>query len=128
MNKNYYKKLGRAYFDAALSPNEEQRLMAFLAKTEDPDFDEVKAVAGFFAAGRTCCAEMPSTSPERSGRWRIAIAASLATIVAASVVTVSVQKRNRTRDLANMEETLSGFFSSGADVENTLADLFNQKR
>ena len=37
------------YFDAALSPSEEAEFRRFLATTDDPAFDGVKAVMGYFA-------------------------------------------------------------------------------
>ena len=49
-NKSYYLDLADRRFEALLTEDEELELKSFLASTEDPDFDEVKAVAGFFAA------------------------------------------------------------------------------
>ena len=45
-NKQYYIDLAERWFDALLTEEEERALKAFLASTDDPDFDEVKAVAG----------------------------------------------------------------------------------
>ena len=51
-NKQYYIDLAERWFDALLTEEEERALKAFLASTDDPDFDEVKAVAGYFATGK----------------------------------------------------------------------------
>ena len=124
MNKNYYKQLVRGYFEASLSPKEERRLKAFLSSTDDPDFEEVKAVAGYFSAGKAY------NAVNRSGRQAqmraFAIAASLTAIVFASVLTLSLVNKNRAKDIASMESTLTSFFSSGENVENTLSGLFDK--
>ena len=59
-NKSYYLDLAERWFDALLTEDEERELKAFLAGTDDPDFDEVKAVAGFFATGKAVTAEKAS--------------------------------------------------------------------
>ena len=51
-NKQYYIDLSERWFDALLTEEEERALKAFLASTDDPDFDDVKAVAGYFATGK----------------------------------------------------------------------------
>ena len=90
----------RGYFEASLSPKEERRLKAFLASTDDPDFEEVKAVAGYFSAGKAY------NAVNRSGRQAqmraFAIAASLTAIVFASVLTLSLVNKNRAKDIAAM--------------------------
>ena len=51
-NKAYYIDLSERWFDALITEDKERALKAFLASTDDPDFDEIKAVAGFFATGK----------------------------------------------------------------------------
>ena len=51
-NKSYYMDLADRRFEGLLTEDEELELKSFLASTEDPDFDEVKAVAGYFAMGK----------------------------------------------------------------------------
>ena len=88
-NKSYYLDLAERWFDALLTEDEERELKAFLAGTDDPDFDEVKAVAGFFATGKAVAAEKVSVDAHRPSvslrfRWAAAaaVAASLALIAA----------------------------------------------
>ena len=123
MDKKYYKKLSHAYFEAALSDSEERRLKAFLASTDDPEFDEVKAIAGFFAAGKTVYGNHGPSATGVSRFWRVAVAASIVVILSISYMS----HVKRMRDLSTMESTLTAFFSSGTKVENTIANLFNNE-
>ena len=61
-NKSYYMDLADRWFDALLTGDEELELKSFLASTEDPDFDEVKAVAGYFAAGKALSKGRPAAT------------------------------------------------------------------
>ncbi len=123
MDKKYYKKLSHAYFEAALTDSEERTLKAFLASTDDPEFDEVKAVAGYFAAGKTVYGNHGPSATGVSRFWRVAVAASIAVILSISYMSHA----KRMRDLSTMESTLTAFFSSGTKVENTIANLFNNE-
>jgi len=127
MDKKYYKKLSHAYFEAALSDSEERTLKAFLASTDDPEFDEVKAVAGYFAAGKTVYGNHGPSATGVSRFWRVAVAASIAAIFSVSVITTYITHENRRKALSTMESTLTAFFSSGTKVENTIANLFNNE-
>ena len=50
----WWLQLAERYFDATITPDEEKALTQFLATEESdiPEFDEIKAVMGFIAAGR----------------------------------------------------------------------------
>ena len=79
-DKQYYIDLTDRWFDALLSPGEERELKAFLAGTEDPDFDEVKAVMGYSVTGKAL-AGRPSSRPGRRLAWTaVAVAASVALV------------------------------------------------
>ncbi|MBR2226690.1 MAG: hypothetical protein IJ893_02355 [Bacteroidales bacterium] len=69
-NKSYYLDLAERWFDALLTEDEERELKAFLAGTDDSDFDEVKAVAGFFATGKAVKASVDAHRPPVSHRFR----------------------------------------------------------
>lgn len=47
MRNNYYKELVYKYFEAETSSREERCLRRFLATTDDPFFDDAKAVIGY---------------------------------------------------------------------------------
>lgn len=121
MNKNYYKRLERAWYEASISSREERRLKRFLSSTDDPDFDEIKAVMGYFSVGRSFYDVVPKT---RMAGWAYAVAAfALVAIVAISVYTDGLNREKAA--ISSMESTLYEFFSSGGDIESTLTDIFN---
>ena len=52
MTQDYWKELIDKYFEGGTSPEEERALRGFLARTDDPAFDEARAVLGYFSAQR----------------------------------------------------------------------------
>ena len=66
-DKAYWKALTERYFDADTTRKEDETLRAFAASTNDPDFDELRAVMGYLAVGRKqhaaskACAKQPTT-------------------------------------------------------------------
>ena len=137
-NKSYYLDLAERWFDALLTEDEERELKAFLAGTDDPDFDEVKAVAGFFATGKAVKASVDarrSPTPVRF-RWAaaIAIAASLVLVAAIGlyhrqndcyILAYGEKSTDSELALADMTATLAGLFEQSEDVGEELFDLFN---
>lgn len=128
MNKNYYKRLSQRYFDATLSQRQERRLMRFLSSTDDPEFDEVKAVAGFFAAGRSVNCSAVRRIDLRPWVYASAVAASLALVVGISLIVGNARRVSYSESLTSMESTLTSIFSSGADVESELSTLLTQNK
>lgn len=121
MNKNYYKELIQKYLDAALSPREERRLMAFLSKTEDPEFDEVKAVASYLAQGKSMHAPVKRVRPVR--HWMVPAGIAAALLIGVSL-TLTFQRAQREEvAIQSMERTLASIFSSGTDIETELSEL-----
>ena len=144
-NKSYYMDLAGRWFDASLTGDEEWELKSFLATTEDPDFDEVKAVAGFFATGK---AARKAAGPQRAEasasrrqaplrfRWAaaVAVAASLALVVAIGlyhrqndcyILAYGEKSTDPQLALADMSATLEGLFADGENVGEELFDIFN---
>ncbi len=124
------------YFEATISEEEETALKAFLASPEGqaPEYDEVRAVMGFFAAGRAVRqAHQPGRSLSLSKGeakdlkvWRriAAIAASLTIIITLGV------------SLYNKENICVSFVDGKKvtdkevvmnDVDNILADLLSDR-
>ena len=138
-NKSYYIDLANRWFDVLLTGDEERELKSFLATTEDPDFDEVKAVAGFFTAGKAVAADRASAradAPHRTLRWAaaLAVAASLSLVAAIGlyhqqnncyILAYGVKSTDPQLALEDMIATLEGIFGEGEDVGDELFDLFN---
>ena len=140
-NKAYYIDLSERWFDALLTEDEERALKAFLASTDDPDFDEIKAVAGFFATGKAVYgAQEENHRPARQRRtthrlaWAaIAVAASLALVAAIGLYNqrqnqcyiLAYGEKNTDKELAleSMEATLSSLFGTAPDIEKELETL-----
>lgn len=140
-NKAYYIDLSERWFDALLTEDEERALKAFLASTDDPDFDEIKAVAGFFATGKAVYgAQEENHRPARQRRtthqfaWAaIAVAASLALVAAIGLYSqrqnqcyiLAYGEKSTDKELAleSMEATLSSLFGTAPDIEKELETL-----
>ena len=140
-NKAYYIDLSERWFDALLTEDEERALKAFLASTDDPDFDEIKAVAGFFATGKAVYgAQEENLRPARQRRtthqlaWAaIAVAASLALVAAIGLYNqrqnqcyiLAYGEKNTDKEFAleSMEATLSSLFGTAPDIEKELETL-----
>ena len=140
-NKAYYIDLSERWFDALLTEDEERALKAFLASTDDPDFDEIKAVAGFFATGKAVYgAQEENHRPTRQRRtthrlaWAaIAVAASLALVAAIGLYNqrqnqcyiLAYGEKSTDKELAleSMEATLSSLFGTAPDIEKELETL-----
>ena len=117
------------YFEGSLSQDEETALKVFLASEEGqgPEYDEVRAVMGYFAAGRSVIKAITSRSLRlREIVWRriAAIAASLAIII-----TLGVSLYNKTnvcvsyvsgQKITDKEVVMN-------DVDNILADLLSDR-
>ena len=139
------------YFEATLSEEEETALKAFLASPEGqaPEYDEVRAVMGFFAAGRSLSnsnrsRRLLSLSKQSKGRWfckpinRIAaIAAGLAIIITLGVsqynknnICVSFVDGKKITDrevvMNDVDNILADLLSDRTDMEEQLNEFFGQ--
>ena len=81
----WWLQLAERYFDATITPDEEKALTQFLATKESdiPEFDEIKAVMGFIAAGRRINGNKKQSRRLRFTRW--AAAASIALLAIAGI-------------------------------------------
>ena len=124
------------YFEATLSEKEETALKAFLASPEGqaPEYDEVRAVMGYFAAGR---AVRQARQPSRLTNRIVAIAASLAIIVTLGVniynktnICVSFVDGKKVTDkevvMNDVDNILADLLSDRTGVEEQLNDFFGQ--
>ena len=133
-NKEYYLDLADRWFDALLTGDEERELKAFLVSTDDPDFDEVKAVAGFFATGKV--SHKAELRRKRTRRFTWSVAAVAASLTLFAVIGLNNHHQDscyiladgeKTTDpelaLESMESTLSSLFGTAPDIEEELGRL-----
>lgn len=132
-NNNYYLQLAQKYFTAELSPVEEIRLKRFLAMTNDPRFEDIKAVMGYLAIEKRLHADRtPKTSH---------IKYYLATTLAAAGLIIGliplsgpevymhkangIETSNKVLVMDAVEGVLSDFFSKDTEIDIILNDYFN---
>lgn len=135
------------YFEGTLSQDEETALKVFLASEEGqgPEYDEVRAVMGYFAAGRSVIfGNTKAITSRRSIRlreivWRriAAIAASLAIIITLGVslynktnVCVSYVSGQKITDkevvMNDVDNILADLLSDRTDMEEQLTGIFGE--
>ncbi len=130
---NKVNELIEGYFEGTLSQDEETALKVFLVSEEGqgPEYDEVRAVMGYFAAGRSVEILRSRTLSQNDRKhapviWRriAVVAASLAIIV---TLGVSLYNRNNVcvsfvggQKITDKEVVMN-------DVDNILADLLSDR-
>lgn len=134
MKQEYWKELTEKYFDGETTPAEEASLRRFLSGTEDPAFDDVKAVMGYFSIRKR------HRAARRSVRRIMSVAAAAAAISIVAVLGPHVLGRDtcmmvaygeKTTDktivMNDVHDTLTSLFvdDQGPDVAGQLSDLFN---
>lgn len=80
-HKTEWLRISEKYFDATITPQEEKALAAFLSTEESnsPEFNEIKAVMGYFATARA--ANIRDQKIKRKIRRRIASWSSAAAVI-----------------------------------------------
>lgn len=149
--KAYYMDLAERWFEAETSEAEERELKSFLATTDDPAFDEVRAAMGFLCAARAADSSVSQRLPQNDKTVRrtfrlvpvLAVAASVAAAffigrMSATPLQVvvedggsyvsyvhGVEVADEDFAVASMESTLSDLFSSVPDPMTDLSLIFN---
>ena len=130
------------YFEGTLSQNEETALKVFLASEEGqgPEYDEVRAVMGYFAAGRSVEILRSRPLPQNDRKvWRriLAIAASMAIIITLGInifnqnnVCVSFVGGKKITDrevvMNDVDNILADLLSDRVDMEEQLESIFGE--
>ena len=130
------------YFEGTLSQDEETALKVFLASEEGqgPEYDEVRAVMGYFAAGRSVETPRSRPLPQNDRKvWRriLAIAASMAIIITLGVslynkdnVCVSFVGGKMITDrevvMNDVDNILADLLSDRVDMEEQLEGIFGE--
>ena len=131
-DKEKYIALMQRYWDAETTPEEERRLARYVARVDDPDFEELRGVLGYLSIGRGKEARTVRFLP-----W----AAAAAGIAAFIAIGLAIGNRNedicvryaygeKSQDdqqiMATVENSLAGFFAGDSPAETTLKDLFQR--
>ena len=136
MTQEYWKELTEKYFEGSTSPEEERALRGFLARTDDPAFDEARAVLGYFSAQRSRRAARSRVS-KLTGLLAAAAGLALVAFLGHSLTTrpddtcviyAYGEKNTDTQAvLDDVNNTLTMLFSDnqGPDVAAQLTELFN---
>ena len=136
MTQDYWKQLIDKYFEAETTPEEELALREFLARTDDPAFDEARAVLGYFSAQR---GHRVAKVWVRTLTASIAAAAAIALVAILGHDTVTLpddtcviyaygeKNTDRQAVLDDMNQTLAELFAGnqGPDVSAQLNEFFN---
>ena len=143
---NKVNELIEGYFEGTLSQDEETALKVFLVSEEGqgPEYDEVRAVMGYFAAGRSV-EILRSRSLSQNDRkhasaiWRriAAVAASLAIIITLGVsiynkenICVSYVGGQKVTDkevvMNDVDNILADLLSDRTDMEELLNEFFDR--
>ena len=134
------------YFEGTLSEAEELRLKSFLASPEGqaPEYDEVRAVMGYFAVGKSLLRNDAKEYSWMKGRrtlpvWlRVAVAA----VCAGIFITLGVNVYNKENIcvsyvggqkvtdkevvMNDVDGILADLFSGGTDVDEQLNEIFGK--
>ena len=131
-DKKKYIALMQRYWDAETTPQEERRLARYVARVDDPDFEELRGVLGYLSIGRGKKARTVRILP-----WAAA-AAGIAAVVAISLalgarngdICIRYAYGEKSQDdqqiMATVESSLAGFFAGDSPAETTLKDLFQR--
>ena len=130
------------YFEGTLSEDEEAALKIFLASEEGqgPEYDEVRAVMGYFAVGRSVEILRSRPLPQNDRKvWRriLAIAASMAIIITLGInifnqnnVCVSFVGGKKITDrevvMNDVDNILADLLSDRVDMEEQLESIFGK--
>ena len=137
------------YFEGTLSEGEEARLKVFLASPEGQasEYDEVRAVMGYFAVGRSLASQPMSKSKGRwlytftnsPALWRrvAAVAASLALLITIGIniynkenICVSFVGGQKVTDkevvMNDVDNILADLLADRMDMEEQLVNIFGE--
>ena len=131
-DKEKYTALMQRYWDAETTPAEERRLARYVARVDDPDFEELRGVLGYLSIGRGKKARPVHFLP-----WA-AVAAGIAAVVTIGLalgarngdICIRYAYGEKSRDdqqiMATVESSLAGFFAGDSPAETTLKDMFQR--
>jgi len=137
------------YYEATLTEDQERELKAFLASSsgEDPKYDEIRAVMGFFSVGKTLNAQVKASAPSRfQAPAFLKYTAIAASVVGAFILGLNINiSRSDAADteicyayvdgqivteptivMNDVDNTLMELMSGSVDVDGQLSEFFGQ--
>lgn len=144
MNKTEFIQLREKYLEALTTDAEEAALRDYLAITDDPDCDDLKAMFSYYAVGRAVHgptqihgpAQVHAPSHTRRPWPAMAAAAALVVAITAGIhlynrqqcYTLAYGERitDRSSVINYMEAALTDIFSTGTDVGTELSGFFKE--
>ncbi len=138
-DKEKYTALMRRYFEAETTPEEERELARYVARVDDPAFDELRVVLGYLSIGR----EKKARRADKVQMYAVAAAAAcFVALVALGLglrsggmnlsgnLCVSYAYGEKTTDgtaiMASVESSLSDFFAGETPAEANLIEMFQR--
>lgn len=138
-DKEKYTALMQRYWEAETTPEEERDLALYVARVDDPDFEEIRGVLGYLSVGRERKARRQRTV--RIWSWTAA-AASIVLVVSLGLSLMMNQPRHiddlcisyaygvQTNDseaiMASVESSLADFFAGESPAETKLIEMFQR--
>ncbi|MBR5100666.1 MAG: hypothetical protein IKX34_05130 [Bacteroidales bacterium] len=138
-DKEKYTALMQRYFEADTTSEEERELAWYVARVDDPAFDELRGVLGYLSIGR----EKKARKAVKVRMYAVAAAAAcLVALVAVGLslrsdglkligdLCVSYAYGEKTTDgtaiMASVESSLSDFFAGETPAETNLIEMFQR--
>ena len=138
-DKEKYTALMQRYFEADTTSEEERELAWYVARVDDPAFDELRGVLGYLSIGR-------EKKARKAVKVRMyAVAAAAACLVALAAIGLSLRNDGlkpignlcvsyaygeKTTDgtaiMASVESSLSDFFAGETPAETNLIEMFQR--
>ena len=127
------------YWDAETSPEQDRELARYVARVDDPEFEELRGVLGYLSIGK----EKGSRKAQTVHLFPlVAVAASIAAVAAigfslknswgkaSDEFYVSYAYGEKTTDnqqvMASIESSLADFFGGSSPVETNLFEMFER--
>lgn len=134
------------YFEGTLSEAEELKLKAFLSSPEGqaPEYDEARAVMGYFAVGKSLSRKDAKEYSRRDSRHRgsVWLRVAVAAVCAGIFITIGVNVYNKENIcvsyvggqkvtdkevvMNDVDGILADLFSGGTDVDEQLNEIFGK--
>ena len=138
-DKEKYMNLMQRYWNAETTPEEERDLARYVARVDDPEFEELRGVLGYLSIGKEKKARKANTIRLIP---MLAVAASIAAVVAIGFslrnsgaqagedlyvcYSYGEKMTDNQQVMASVESSLSDFFGGNSPVEANLFEMFER--